>query len=98
MLASYILAPINATDAFIFLVLAKQLYKFWKKTTVSFTNVVTQTAICPLSPLNVDVYGFECRIQPVNTTLKEGRRRGMLLIAWMPFPCCSSKVLQLFMT
>ena len=32
--------------------------------TVSVRNVVTQTAINPLSPFNVDVYGFECKNQP----------------------------------
>ena len=66
--------------------------------TVSVTNVVTQTAICPLSPFNVDVYGLECKNQPVNATLIGGRRRGTLLTALMRFTCCSSEVLQLFMT
>ena len=66
--------------------------------TVSVTNVVTQTAICPLSSFNVDVYGLECKNQPVNATLIGGRRRGTLLTALMRFTCCSNEVLQLFMT
>ena len=64
----------------------------------SVSHVVIQTAICPLSPFNVDVYGLECKNQPVNVTLMGGRRRGTLLIALMRFTCCSSEVLQLFMT
>ena len=62
-----------------------------KGPTVSVKNVLAQTEICPLSPFNVDVYGFECKTQPVNATLKGGKRRGMFLIAWMRFTCCSSK-------
>ena len=53
---------------------------------------------CPLSPYKVDVHVFKCKNQPVNATLMGGRRRGMLLIALMCFTCCSSEVLQLFMT
>ena len=45
--------------------------------TVSVTNVITQTAICPLSPFNVDVYGLECKNQPVNAMLIGGRRKGV---------------------
>ena len=45
----------------------------------SVTNVVTQTALCPLSPFNVVVYGLECKNQPVNVTLMGRRRRGSLI-------------------
>ena len=33
----------------------------------------------------------------VNATLKGGRRRAALLIAWMRVTCCSREVLRLFM-
>ena len=65
---------------------------------VSVTNVVTQMAVCPLSSFNVGVYGLECKNQLVNATLMGGRRRGTLLTALMRFTCCSSEVLQLFIT
>ena len=55
-------------------------------------------AIFALSHFNVDVYGLECKNQPVNATLMGGRRRGTVVIAWMCFTCCSSEVLQLIMT
>ena len=76
--------------------------KATKVATVSVTNVVTQMAICPLSPFNVDVYGLGCKNQPVNAAFIGGRRGGggggTLLSALMRFTCCSSEVLQLFMT
>ena len=50
--------------------------KATKVATVSVTNVVTQMAICPLSPFNVDVYGLGCKNQPVNAAFIGGRRGG----------------------